>query len=263
MADNQDGQYETLLIERPAEGVVVATFNRPEVRNALGLEMVNDIRRLLQTLSDRDDVRALIFTGSGNKAFVSGANIAELRDRKQGDALKRINSALFREIETFVWPTIAAIGGYALGGGCELAMACDMRIAGKDAKFGQPEVGLGIIPGAGATYRLPRLVGQGMARELILTGRIIDAETALSIGLVTRVVDTESVLTSAIELGSEIGKNSALALRMAKASLNNALDAPTDSCMAFESTAQAILFEDAEKHERMTKFLERKKKKTK
>ena len=224
--------------------------------------MVADIRRLLQTLSVKDDVRALIFTGSGEKAFVSGANIAELRDRNQFDALERINSALFREIETFVWPTIAAIGGYALGGGCELAMACDIRIAGQKAKLGQPEVGLGIIPGAGATYRLPRLVGQGMARELIFSGRIIDADTALAIGLVNRVVAPDEVLQTAIDLGSEIGQNSAMALRMAKAALNTGLDAPTETCMAFESTAQAILFEDAEKHERMTRFLERKKPKS-
>ena len=262
MTDNADGQYETLLVHRPAEGVVVATFNRPDVRNALGLEMVADIRRLLQTLSVKDDVRALIFAGSGEKAFVSGANIAELRDRNQFDALERINSALFREIETFVWPTIAAIGGYALGGGCELAMACDIRIAGQKAKLGQPEVGLGIIPGAGATYRLPRLVGQGMARELIFSGRIIDADTALAIGLVNRVVAPDEVLQTAIDLGSEIGQNSAMALRMAKAALNTGLDAPTETCMAFESTAQAILFEDAEKHERMTRFLERKKPKS-
>jgi enoyl-CoA hydratase len=262
MTDNADGQYETLLVDRPAEGVVVATFNRPDVRNALGLEMVADIRRLLQTLSVKDDVRALIFAGSGEKAFVSGANIAELRDRNQFDALERINSALFREIETFVWPTIAAIGGYALGGGCELAMACDIRIAGQKAKLGQPEVGLGIIPGAGATYRLPRLVGQGMARELIFSGRIIDADTALAIGLVNRVVAPDEVLQTAIDLGSEIGQNSAMALRMAKAALNTGLDAPTETCMAFESTAQAILFEDAEKHERMTRFLERKKPKS-
>ena len=262
MTDNADGQYETLLVDRPAEGVVVATFNRPDVRNALGLEMVADIRRLLQTLSVKDDVRALIFAGSGEKAFVSGANIAELRDRNQFDALERINSALFREIETFVWPTIAAIGGYALGGGCELAMACDIRIAGQKAKLGQPEVGLGIIPGAGATYRLPRLVGQGMARELIFSGRIIDVDTALAIGLVNRVVAPDEVLQTAIDLGSEIGQNSAMALRMAKAALNTGLDAPTETCMAFESTAQAILFEDAEKHERMTRFLERKKPKS-
>ncbi|MEC9464651.1 MAG: enoyl-CoA hydratase-related protein [Myxococcota bacterium] len=261
MTDNPDGQYTTLLIDRPVEGVVVATFNRPEVRNALGLEMVEDIRRLLNTLAAKDDVRALVFTGGGGKSFVSGANIAELRDRGQFDALKRINSALFREIETFVWPTIAAISGFALGGGCELAMACDIRIAGDNAKLGQPEVGLGIIPGAGATYRLPRLVGQGMARELIFSARIIDAQTALEIGLVNRVVAADEVLKAAVELGAEIGRNSAMALRMAKAALNTSLDAPTDPCMAFESTAQAILFEDQEKHARMTRFLERKKNK--
>ena len=249
--------YETLLVTDMAEGVVLCTFNRPEVRNALDITMVEDVRKLLTDLSLRDDVRALVFTGAGGKAFISGADIAQLKERGKFDALRRINSALFREIEQFQWPTIAAIDGYALGGGCELAMACDIRIASTNSKLGQPEVSLGIIPGAGATYRLPRLVGQGMARELIYTGRIIDAERALEIGLLNRVVSSEELLDTASELAQEISRNSAMALRFAKLSLNNSLEASPESCMAYESTAQALLFEDEEKHARMGKFLER------
>ena len=252
-----EATYETLLVTDMAEGVVLCTFNRPEVRNALDITMVEDVRKLLTDLTLRDDVRALVFAGAGGKAFISGADIAQLKERGKFDALRRINSALFREIEQFQWPTIAAIDGYALGGGCELAMACDIRIASSSSKLGQPEVSLGIIPGAGATYRLPRLVGQGMARELIYTGRIIDAETALEIGLVNRVVPSEDLLATASELAQEISRNSAMALRFAKLSLNNSLEASPEACMAYESTAQALLFEDEEKHARMSKFLER------
>ena len=252
-----EATYETLLVTDMAEGVVLCTFNRPEVRNALDITMVEDVRKLLTDLTLRDDVRALVFAGAGGKAFISGADIAQLKERGKFDALRRINSALFREIEQFQWPTIAAIDGYALGGGCELAMACDIRIASSSSKLGQPEVSLGIIPGAGATYRLPRLVGQGMARELIYTGRIIDAETALEIGLVNRVVPSEDLLATASELAQEISRNSAMALRFAKLSLNNSLEASPEACMAYESTAQALLFEDEEKHARMGKFLER------
>jgi len=257
--DSTSFDYTTLLITEPAAGVVLCTFNRPESRNALGLQMVNEIRDLLGKFSQRSSLGALVFTGGGEKSFVSGANIAELRDRGQADALSRINSGLFREIETFPYPTIAAIRGYALGGGCELAMACDMRICGQGAKLGQPEVSLGIIPGAGATYRLPRLVGPGMARELIYTGRIISGDDAQSIGLVNRVVPDDSVVDTAVALGVEISKNSSLAVRFAKLALNTATEAGTEACMTVESSAQAILFEDEEKMRRMTAFLEKKK----
>ena len=154
--------YETILLDVDSNGVALLTLNRPEVRNALNLEMVEDIRRALVELASRDDVRALIFTGAGGKAFLSGADIAELRDRKRADALQRINAGLFREVEQFPAPTIAAIQGWALGGGCELAIACDLRVIGESAKMGQPEVKLGIIPAAVGTYRQPRLIGLGL-----------------------------------------------------------------------------------------------------
>ena len=255
--------YSTLLLEVDEHGIAMCTFNRPEVHNALNLDMVRDIRQVLETLSLRDDISVLVFTGAGGKAFISGADIAELRERNRADALQRINNSLFREIELFPAPTIAAIRGWALGGGCELAMACDLRVAGTGARFGQPEVGLGIIPGAGGTYRLPRLVGLGCARELIFTGRIIDAAEALSIGLVNRVVPDEEVVPAARALAGEIARNSNTAVRFAKVALNASGELSTDVGLALEATIQAVLFEDDEKYSRMTAFLEKKQAKKK
>ncbi len=249
--------FATLQVEEDDRGIVCCTFNRPEVRNALNLEMVQEVRRLLEQLAARDEVRALIFTGAGGQAFVSGADIAELRERGRAEALQRINNSLFREIEQFPVPTIAAVRGWALGGGCELAMACDLRVAGEGARFGQPEVRLGIMPGAGATYRLPRLVGMGRARELIFTGRIIDASEALAIGLVNYLVPDDQVLTKARALAAEIAEASPLAVRFAKLALNAAPEMSTDAALTLETLMQAILFEDEEKYRRMTAFLER------
>ncbi|SHK14752.1 enoyl-CoA hydratase/isomerase family protein [Rhodothermus profundi] len=256
-------QFATLLVEEDEQGIVCCTFNRPEVRNALNLEMVQEVRQLLDQLARRDAVRVLIFTGAGGQAFVSGADIAELRERGRAEALQRINNSLFREIEQFPAPTIAAVRGWALGGGCELAMACDLRIAGESARFGQPEVRLGIIPGAGATYRLPRLVGLGKARELIYTGRIIEASEALAIGLVNEVVPDDQVLEKARALAREIAAASPLAVRFAKMALNAAFEMSTDVGLTLETMMQAILFEDEEKYRRMTAFLERKQRKQK
>jgi enoyl-CoA hydratase/carnithine racemase len=254
--------YETILLETDAQGVAWLTFNRPEKRNALDRSMVEDVRAALQSLASDGRVAALVFRGAGGKAFISGADIGQLRERTHADALRRINSDLFREIERFPAPTIAALQGWALGGGCELAMACDLRVAAESAKLGQPEVGLGIIPAAGATYRLPRLVGLGRARELIFTGRIIDAAEALSIGLVERVVPDDQLEDAVRELAGQIAKNSILAVRLAKQSLNQSLVASLDALQALESSAQGLLFDDPEKHRRMTAFLERKSKRT-
>lgn len=249
--------YETIRIDLEPDGIAVLTFNRPDVRNAMSKQMVDETRRAIDDLTARGDVRVLIFTGAGEKAFVSGADIAELRDRNRMDALRRINSALFRAIEALPFPTIAAIRGFALGGGCELALACDLRVCGESSKLGQPEVGLGILPGAGACYRLPRVVGHGVARELIFTGRIIDAREAKEIGLVNRVVPDAEVLQVARGLAAEIAKNSALAVRMAKMAITMGTEASTDALQALECTAQAVLFEDDEKRRRMTAFLEK------
>lgn len=251
-------KYETIIVETDEQGIALLTFNRPEVRNALNQAMVSELHDALDDLAARDDVRVLIFTGAGEKAFMSGADIGELRDRKGPDALGAINSGLFLKVEKFPSPTIAAIRGYALGGGCELSMACDIRICSELSKMGQPEVGIGIIPGAGGIYRMPRLIGLGRAKELIFTGRIIDAREALEMGLANRVVPDESVLGVARELAGQIARNSPLAVRLAKQLMLQVVPT-TNEVMKKESELQALCFDDPEKHDRMTAFLEKRK----
>jgi enoyl-CoA hydratase len=248
-----------ILIEKRGE-IAVLTLNAPEKRNAIDLEMVNGLHAALDELLAADDVSVLVLIGAGDKAFAAGADIAELKERKGPDALAAINSAIFKRIDDFPVPSIAAIKGFALGGGCELAIACDLRVAGTSAKMGQPEVGLGIIPAAGGTYRLPRLVGLGKARELIYTGRIIDAQECLRIGLVNDVVDDDKVLARALEIAGEIASRGRLAVRLAKATMN-ALSRPGEAAaVSMESIAQSILFDSEDKHTRMQAFLDRKKK---
>ncbi len=247
-------RFRSLRVES-SDGIAVVTIHRPEARNAINLEVVNEMHAVLSGLADDARTRVLILTGSGRMAFASGADIRELRDRRAADALRGINSSLFMTIERFPLPTIAAVSGYALGGGCELALACDLRIAGESARFGQPEVGLGIIPAAGGTYRLPRIVGAGRARELILTGRIIDADEALAIGLVNRLVPDERVLQEARATALVMARKGPLALRAAKMALAASAYGP-DAGHVAERLAQAILFESADKREGMTAFLE-------
>ncbi len=251
-----------ILVDKQ-DDIAVVTLNAPEKRNALDLEMVNGLHAALDDLLASDDVSVLVLTGAGSKAFAAGADIAQLKERRGRDALAAINSAIFKRIDDFPVPSIAAIKGYALGGGCELAIACDLRVAGKSAKMGQPEVNLGIIPAAGGTYRLPRLIGLGKARELIYTGRIIDADECLRIGLVNDVVEDDRVLDRAMELAREIAGRGRLAVRMAKATMN-ALSRPGEAAaVSVESVAQAVLFDSEDKHDRMQAFLDRKNKKKK
>ena len=252
--------FETILLAVDEQGVALLTINRPQVRNALNQTMVDEIGAALKSLEGRDDIRTLIFTGAGEKAFLGGADIAELKARDAAAARKRINTNLFAQIERFPMPTIAAVRGFALGGGCELALACDLRICGQGAKFGQPEVALGIIPGAGATYRLPRVVGHAKAKELIFTGCIFGADEALAMGLVSKVVADDAVVESAYALAAEINKNGALAVRMAKEALNAPGLSAIEADQLRESEMQAVLFEDEDKHKRMQAFLDRKKK---
>ncbi|MCB9556995.1 MAG: enoyl-CoA hydratase/isomerase family protein [Deltaproteobacteria bacterium] len=253
-----DRDFECLIVDEPEAGIVLCTFNRLASRNALNRQMVDELHQLCSLLEIADDVKALVFTGAGQQAFISGADIAELRERRAADALASINSALFGRIERLPMPTIAAIRGFALGGGCEFAIACDLRVCGESARFGQPEVALGIMPAAGGTYRLPRLIGLGRARELIFTCRVIDAVEAQSIGLVERVVPDAEVIDAAYEWARSIAKNGQLAVRLAKAALNNCGHLGLASAIAFESASQAICFEDGDKQARMTAFLQRK-----
>jgi enoyl-CoA hydratase len=249
--------YDNLLVT-VEDGVASVVLNRPEVRNAIDQGMIDDLHAALDDLAARDDLRVLVLSGAGGKAFAAGADIGQLRERKSPQALLAINARLFQKLEEFPLPTIAAVTGYALGGGCELAMACDLRVAGRSARLGQPEVGLGIIPAAGGTQRLPRLVGLGRAKELIFTGKIIDAEEAYRIGLLNHLVEDDQVLEAAHELAARIAEQGPLALRLAKVALNTSSRAGQDAGLLVEQIAQAVLFDSADKHDRMTAFLERK-----
>jgi enoyl-CoA hydratase len=244
-----------LVFER--EGALATiTLNRPEVRNALDRAMIADLHAALDD-AIASDVHALVLTGAGGKAFAAGADIREMRERTKLDAFAAINSGLFRRVEELPFPTIAAISGFALGGGCELAMACDLRIVGASAKLGQPEVGLGIMAAAGATYRLPRLVGLGRAKEILYTGRILDAAEAERIGLVNRVVPDERVLEEARTVARAILEKAPLAIRVTKLALNT--QAAAASGHTIDLLGQALLFETEDKREGMTAFLEKRK----
>lgn len=242
-----------------ADGIATLTIDRPKVRNALNLETVREFHEALVHLAGDDSIGVLIVTGAGDVAFVSGADINDIRARTGADGLAAINSSLFAAVERFPRPTIAAINGYALGGGCELALACDIRIAADTAKFGQPELGLGIIPGAGATQRLPRTVGLGRAKHLVLTGEIIDARQALEIGLVSAVVPAAELQDLARELARRILRQGPLAARLAKIALNASARVDLDSGLLVETLAQAICYESEDKREGTSAFLEKRK----
>ena len=242
-----------------SESIATLTINRPSVKNALNLETVTECHRALDDLSSDADTGVVIITGAGESAFVSGADINDIRARTLDDGLAAINSSLFAKIEKFPRPVIAAINGFALGGGCELALACDIRIAADTAKFGQPEVGLGIIPGAGATQRLPRTVGLGWAKHLVLTGDVLDAKQALEIGLVTAIVPASQLQIRARELAKKILRQGPLAARLAKLALNASSRVDLDSGLLIETLAQAICYDSDDKTEGTTAFLEKRK----
>lgn len=239
--------------------IATLTIDRPEVRNALDLATVNECHQALRELAAAAEVGVLVITGAGEQAFVSGADINDIRARTLEDGLAAINSSLFSSIERFPRPTIAAVNGYALGGGCELALACDIRIASETARFGQPELNLGIIPGAGATQRLPRVIGMGRAKHLVLTGEIIDAWRALEIGLVTAVTPPAELMARTRELAGRILRQGPLAARLAKLSLNASARVDLDSGLLIETLAQAICYDSEDKREGTTAFLEKRK----
>lgn len=236
--------------------VATLTVSRPEVRNALDGETVAELHRALE---EAREVRAtvIVVTGKGDKAFVSGADISAIRERRRDDALASINSRLMAAVEAHEAVTIAAVNGYALGGGCELALACDLRLAAENAVFGLPEPGLGIIPGAGGTQRLPRIVGLGRAKEMILTGARWDARKALEAGLVSQVVPRAELMAAARAMAERVLALGPLAVRLAKAAVNASSQMPLAAGLAFESTAQAITFESRDKMEGTSAFLEK------
>jgi enoyl-CoA hydratase len=247
--------YRNLLLALEGRTAVL-TVDRPEKRNALDGDTVAELHAALEEVSAAR-VTVLIVTGSGDKAFVSGADIAAIRARRRDDALASINSRLMTAVEGHAAVTIAAVNGVALGGGCELALACDLRLCAEHAVFGLPEPSLGIIPGAGGTQRLPRVVGLGRAKEMILTGARWDAATALRHGLVSEVWPSAELLPAAHKMAERILRLGPLAVRLAKVALNASSQMPLSAGLAFESTVQAITFESADKQEGTAAFLEK------
>lgn len=242
---------ETLRIEVRGDRVV-ATLDRPERRNAIDQAMVDELHALCADLEEHP--RTLILTGAGG-VFAAGADIAQLRDRTGDDARRGINATVFDRIRHLPMPVIAAVDGYALGGGAELAYAADLRLGTPRVRFGNPEPGLGIIAAAGASWRLPEIVGHARASELLLTARVIDADEALAWGLLLSIHEPQDLLDSAHAVADRIAANSARATILTK----RALLAPRNAHPTIDGELQAELFESADKHARMTAFLERKK----
>lgn len=242
------GVYETLLVEERDDRVVV-TLHRPEARNAISGLMIRELHAVCDLLER--DPKFLLLTGHGG-VFAGGADIAELLRRGRDEALQGINSRLFERVRRLPMPTLAAVDGWALGGGAELSYACDLRIAGPDAVFGNPEPGLGILAAAGACWRLPELVGESVAKQVLLAGRKLDARAALAAGLVIDVVPADRLLDEAHALLDRMARSSAAALRLTKL----VVDSPGAHPVA-DDLAQAVLFEGQDKRERMTRFLEK------
>ena len=250
--------YEILKME-VADGVAVVTVSRPQAMNALNTRFFQEMDALVAEIAGRADVKAVVITGDG-KAFVAGADIAEMvgKTPDEARAFSRLGQQTFRSLELLEKPVIAAVNGFALGGGCELALACDFRIASTKAKFGQPEVNLGLIPGYAATQRLPRLIGLGHALYLLLTAEMVGAEDALRMGLVQKVVEPEALLPTAVEAAKTIAAKGPLAVRLVKRVAREGLLKDFESGCALESEAFGLPFGN-EGAEGMKAFLEKRK----
>ncbi len=252
--------FENITLEKK-DGIAILTINRPQVLNALNRKTIEEIARAVDDIESDESVKVLIITGAGERAFVAGADINEFVgiDVVTAKELSRNFQLLLNRIETLGKPVIAAINGLALGGGCELAMACDIRIASEKARLGQPEINLGIIPGAGGTQRLPRLVGIAKAKELIFTGDMIDAREAERIGLVNRVVPPDRVVDEAVELAKKLAGKSPFILKLAKEAINTGMNMDIYSAIALENDLVTIAFTTEDKEEGMRAFMEKRK----
>ena len=250
--------YDNLLVEI-ADGIAVVTINRPKALNALNAELLEELGRVFTELEAGSDVHCVILTGSGSKAFVAGADIAAMQgmDAVAGKDSARLGHRVFNTIDKLSRPVIAAVNGFALGGGCELAMACDVRLASDNARFGQPEVNLGVIPGFGGTQRLARLVGKGRAAELIFTGDMVDAAEAYRIGLVNKVTSSEELLAEARKLALKIADKGQVAVRLAKEALGNGLEMDLDRAGRYEADLFGLCFATTDQKEGMAAFLEK------
>lgn len=245
------------------EGAVgIITIDRPKALNALNSEVLAELDACFDSI-DTNTIRAVILTGEGDKSFVAGADIGEMSKLSpaEGEAFGKKGNDVFRKIETFPIPVIAAVNGFALGGGCEIAMSCDIRICSDNAMFGQPEVGLGITPGFGGTQRLARIVGVGMAKQLIYTARNIKADEAFRIGLVNAIYPQEELMPAAKKMAAAIAQNAPIAVRACKKAINDGLDAKMDDAIVIEEKLFGSCFETHDQIEGMSAFLEKRKEK--
>ena len=247
-----------ILLEKQGN-IAIATIDRPKALNALNSEVLEDLNTLIDTIGADPEIRVLILTGSGDKAFVAGADIGEMSTltKAEGEAFGKKGNDVFLKLETLPIPVIAAVNGYALGGGCELSMACDIRICSDTAVFGQPETGLGITPGFGGTQRLARLVGAGMAKQMIYSAKNIKADEALRIGLVNAVYPAEELMPAAQKLAETIARNAPIAVRACKQAIDRGLELPIEEAIAIEETLFGSCFETEDQKEGMTAFLEK------
>ncbi len=247
------------IVYEQKDKIAVLTISREKALNALNSQVLDELNAAIDAI-DLNTVRALVITGAGEKSFVAGADIGEMSTltKAEGEAFGKKGNDVFRKIETLPIPVIAAVGGFALGGGCELAMSCDIRIAAETAVFGQPEVGLGITPGFGGTQRLARLVGPGMAKQMIYTARNIKADEALRIGLVNALYPQEELLAAAEKLASTIAANAPIAVRACKKAINDGLEANMDDALVIEEKLFGSCFESEDQKAGMGNFLKKK-----
>lgn len=248
--------FEHIKVEKKAR-IGIITIDRTAVRNALDSQTLHEMEQALRLMEQDDEVGVIVFTGAGDKSFAAGADIRALKDKQALDALLPGMSNTYRMIENTGKATIAAINGFALGGGCELAMACDIRIAAEHAKIGLPELNLAIIPGAGGTQRLSRIVGKGKALDMILTGEIITAKQAEAIGLVSCAVPADQLWSAVMDKANKILSKGPLAVKLAKLTVNRGFDLDIDSALMMEKLAQAVLFHSEDKNEGAQAFLDK------
>lgn len=249
------------FITYEVEGQIgIITINRPKALNALNSAVLDELDKTLDAV-DQEAIRCLILTGAGEKSFVAGADIGEMSTltKAEGEAFGKKGNDVFRKLETFPIPVIAAVNGFALGGGCEISMSCDIRICSENAVFGQPEVGLGITPGFGGTQRLARIVGTGKAKEMIYGARNIKAEEAYRIGLVNNVYPAEDLMPAAKKLASTIARNAPIAVRNCKRAINEGIQVDMDQAIVIEEKLFGSCFETCDQKEGMNAFLEKRK----
>lgn len=253
-------ELKNIILEKEGK-IAIVTINRPKALNALNSDTLTELDYVLDQIENNDEVLAVILTGAGEKSFVAGADISEMKDKNviEGRKFGILGNKVFRRLELLEKPVIAAVNGFALGGGCEISMACDIRIASSNARFGQPEVGLGITPGFGGTQRLARLVGMGMAKQLIFTAKNIKADEALRIGLVNKVVEPGELMDAAKELANTIANNAPIAVKLSKQAINRGIQCDIDTALSFESEAFGECFSTEDQKDAMTAFVEKRK----